>query len=551
MVDEKQVPVTQRQSQDQHTEEETNIQIHDTEQIAAISTQQSGDTHTTPADSNILSKIMEMMGGLNSQMEHITKKIDQNMRKVDGLEENINKNMEKNNQELNDKIDRLEANIYRKMEENFVEINENIMKKVEEKSAEIEGKVVNLENKVTKINEEIDEKIKASAKEIKSNISLEAEHLIVEGLTTIDSRMKEHEDTTKELEGKVNSNMRLLNERYIHTPNYTNIQTHTCTKTPFYYYGDNRTHPKIFITRLKQHMETLHPNANLKINIQGMMKGQAEFWYELIEDKFETLEEFEVLILKQYWSEHSQQKVRFNLFNGKYNEELGISRENYILRKVYNIRYLEPEFNESEMVRYLARHFETDIYNVIITQRIVTLEGLIEYLRGIDDHRTGWRKPIYRDNRQNVNRNYENVNRNRNYDNRQDVNRNYENVNLKPDKNFDHIQNTNKGNENVNQYRNYGNNNYRNYNNAERDYNTRNNNNGQQRKPTYDNQNNQIPQNQEDRKVQDNRRDNRTYAQVTNTNVHRKENGGTHTQADVNKIETMVQINTRPDKSDF
>uniref|UniRef100_V5I9S1 Uncharacterized protein n=1 Tax=Anoplophora glabripennis TaxID=217634 RepID=V5I9S1_ANOGL len=44
------------------------------------------------------------------------------------------------------------------------------------------------------------------------------------------------------------------------------------------------------------------------------------------------------------------------------------------------------------MVKMLARHFEEDIHKVIVTQRIPTIDGLIDYIRSINDYQTGWKK---------------------------------------------------------------------------------------------------------------------------------------------------------------
>ena len=109
----------------------------------------------------------------------------------------------------------------------------------------------------------------------------------------------------------------------------------------------------------------------------------------MVEERIDTFDQFEALFIKQYWGESNQRKIRANLFNGKYTESEGISREKYIIRKIYNIRYLEPKFTEDEMVRYLARHFNDNIHNVIITQRITTFDNLIEYIRNIDEYKTG------------------------------------------------------------------------------------------------------------------------------------------------------------------
>ncbi|KAJ8929970.1 hypothetical protein NQ314_017293 [Rhamnusium bicolor] len=164
------------------------------------------------------------------------------------------------------------------------------------------------------------------------------------------------------------------------------------------------------------------------------MRGDAEFWFQIIDGKFEPFEQFESLFLQKYWGEYNQQRVRH--FNGRYYESDGVSREKYTLRKYCNIRYLEPCFTEPEMVMYLSRHFEDDIHKVIITKRINTMDSLIEYLRTIDDDRR-WRKSTAKCNenrrtnnddnkynfRQNFQQNYRQDNRNQN--NRDNREQNY------------------------------------------------------------------------------------------------------------------------------
>ncbi|XP_023311504.1 putative mediator of RNA polymerase II transcription subunit 29 [Anoplophora glabripennis] len=158
------------------------------------------------------------------------------------------------------------------------------------------------------------------------------------------------------------------------------------------FFGDTRIHPAVFIKKLKKYIETLPSSMNIKNIISSTMKGDADIWYQLIEDKYDTFDEFEQLFISKYWGEYHQQKVRINLINGKYNEKFGSSRERYLMKKIYNIKHLEPKFTENEMVKMLARHFEEDIHKVIVTQRISTIDGLIDYIRSIDDYQTGWKK---------------------------------------------------------------------------------------------------------------------------------------------------------------
>lgn len=408
----------------------------------STSTQDAGDTDTTQhtnttPDTNIMERLLAMMTGMEQKIDDSTKRTEENNKK---LEQKIDDNSKKIEQKLGN-LEHNNKKMERRMEENSKKMEEKFEGTVEEIKLEMNK----FETKITRMHEEIGEEINTQVHkardEIRNELQQDVENLIGDGFTVINKQLAEQDETIKhtlnEQEKRIQQNTQKINA-------LPNITSSTCThsqiysSTELYFYGDARVHPKIFMTRLKQYVSTLHNLTNIKFVIQNTLKGEADFWYQTIEEKYESFEQFENLFLKQYWGEYNQQKVRQNLFNGKYYENSGISRERYILRKLYNIRYLEPKFTENEMVRYLARHFSDDIHNVIIIQRINTLDDLIEYLRGIDDYRTGWRKPAPRedrrdrqeDNRQNrENQNYRNYgNQNRYLENR-GQNRNYNNEN--------------------------------------------------------------------------------------------------------------------------
>ncbi|KAJ8927525.1 hypothetical protein NQ314_019997 [Rhamnusium bicolor] len=133
-----------------------------------------------------------------------------------------------------------------------------------------------------------------------------------------------------------------------------------------------------------------------------------------------------VYFAKNTGGEHNQNRVKTNLFNGKYKDNGGLSREAYIMRKYYNAKHLEPKMDEGEIVKHLSRHFDDDIRRVIVTQRIGTIEGLIEYIRVIDDDRTEWRRLNNRQTYGNNNQNYDKREWNRNYQGNQNQNFRYQ-----------------------------------------------------------------------------------------------------------------------------
>ncbi|KAJ8956046.1 hypothetical protein NQ317_000846 [Molorchus minor] len=216
-------------------------------------------------------------------------------------------------------------------------------------------------------------KINADKEEIRREVQEDIQNLVKDGFlevqkhldnndTMLDNKLKEQD---KKIQENLNKN-RPSQIQYTFTP----INTYQHNKD-LYFYGDDKIHPKIFITRLKYHINRLSAECDIKQEIQSYLCGDTNLWYQMIENKFVNIEQFEQLFLKQYWNEYKQQKVRFNLFN-------------------------EPKFSEIEMIRYLARHFTDDIRNTVITQRINTIEMFIDYLREIDDTQIGWRKTYQR-----------------------------------------------------------------------------------------------------------------------------------------------------------
>ena len=402
---------------------------------------------------------------------------------------------------------------------------------MEERVEGIKGRMDNIEVRMDRITEEVIEdintKVKSATEGIKEEVTQNVENLIVVGFTEIDTRLKRQDETItqniKEQDRKIDDNIKRL-DQLPHTSNSANTYTHTniITKTDeLYYYGDSRMHPKIFITRLQQQLQNTKHNMTIKQFIQEKLRGDAELWFQMVEERIDTFDQFETLFIKQYWGESNQRKIRANLFNGKYTESEGISREKYIIRKIYNIRYLEPKFTEDEMVRYLARHFNDDIHNVIITQRITTFDNLIEYIRNIDEYKTGWKNSTFK-----YNNRYENK-YNERYNSKNTDRQNF-NANNQENRNFETSRNNT-----------YENNNRRSYNNS----------NNRERQDYYrNNQGNGNYENKqvrwEDRQTQGNYGDQRkTYAQINNTNIERQNDSKNLARAsEMNKIEVVPQM---------
>lgn len=164
--------------------EQSNTQIQeDTQtldtQTPGPSTPQAGDTQTTPPnlDTNMFQQLMDMIGGINN-------KLNQNNKTMEKMDRGITKEMRENNARLEDKLEKNKQELEDKLEKNKQELEENLSKKIE-----------NLESRWENFNELITEEINKKVNEATHEIRQEVEHLMVEGLKGVDTRLTQHEES--------------------------------------------------------------------------------------------------------------------------------------------------------------------------------------------------------------------------------------------------------------------------------------------------------------------------------------------------------------------
>ncbi|KAI4462967.1 protein o-mannosyl-transferase tmtc2 [Holotrichia oblita] len=160
--------------------------------------------------------------------------------------------------------------------------------------------------------------------------------------------------------------------------------------------------------------------------VRSSLVADASVWFSVVENSFNTFEEFEALILAKYWSETEHNKIRSNLFMGKFNSQKSNSREQYFINRYTTAQHLTPKLSENEIIRHFARHFDFEINKSVIIQNITTFKEFCEVLRQYDDlykhkstqhthnHTEGY-TPYYR---QNSNQNYKTGNFNTHFNSR-------------------------------------------------------------------------------------------------------------------------------------
>lgn len=348
----------------------------DQENKAGTSTEQAkGDETLQETSANFdMSKLIEQM----SQM--MTQNFDIQNKKIETENKTLTEKIDKTVASLEDKITALHTKL--------VESNISIHEEIRQTNATLNKKLVDsnaaLHTEIDKTNRKLDEVetftqnlereiLEKVNNEVKSKVSIVDEHLI-RSIDVINEKLELETKLTRETIERSNTSTHTIHHVY-----------NTSFENDLIFTGDRKLHPKLFVKILKEETNELPEGKNIRHFIRSKLKGDAETWYSIIEDKYKTVNEFVDLFLNNYWGENYQAKIRENLFNGKYIEYKGCSREKYILRKYSYVQHLEPKMPEVEIVKYFARHFNESIRDVILIQGIDTIEKLLQYLRRLDD----------------------------------------------------------------------------------------------------------------------------------------------------------------------
>ncbi|KAJ8936171.1 hypothetical protein NQ314_012467 [Rhamnusium bicolor] len=343
------------------------------ENVDVSQRQEQGDV-VAPQVLDVAQLMQQITALVANQMAQLTDKISESneilRNKISETNETIareinlvKREMSRENKNLRDQIELTNLNLNTKIDTIAANLEKQILSKVANE----------LHNRVGKLQVEIEH----NRKQIEGKI-MNIDEQYASNLHVINKKLEAEDDNLREQINKIGK------EKMIQ---------YVCSRAPqtemnIVFYGDRRIHPKIFVKNLKEYLETLSEDINVKSYIRNSLKGDAEIWYSIVEDKYETFEEFVAVFLANYLGENHQSKIRENLFNGKYRVNVGLSRERYILKKYNYVRHLEPRMPDSEIVKYFARHFSDNIRDVILIQGIDTIEKMLQYLRRIDDVKT-------------------------------------------------------------------------------------------------------------------------------------------------------------------
>ena len=119
--------------------------------------------------------------------------------------------------------------------------------------------------------------------------------------------------------------------------------------------------------------------------IRRSLRGPAADWWELIQDNIQTINDFQTRFTNRYLCRQTQDRVRNDLEIGFYEAAGNLSKSEYVIRLYNQARMLSDSPREADIVDMFSRHFDRDVQQAVITQRITTIEALVSFL-DIQEH---------------------------------------------------------------------------------------------------------------------------------------------------------------------
>ncbi|KAK9694600.1 hypothetical protein QE152_g33426 [Popillia japonica] len=142
--------------------------------------------------------------------------------------------------------------------------------------------------------------------------------------------------------------------------------------------------PVVFLISIKRVITADTAPIQLYNILRSSLVNDATTWFSVVENTFASFGEFEVLFLSKFLSETEQDKIRSNLYTGKFNAQKGNSREQYFINRYATVRHLTPKLTEKEIIKHFAR-YDFEIHKTVIVQNITTFKDFCEILRQYDD----------------------------------------------------------------------------------------------------------------------------------------------------------------------
>ena len=169
----------------------------------------------------------------------------------------------------------------------------------------------------------------------------------------------------------------------------SNVLNETCSNlnrpnikfTPPKFSGESREKPTKYLKTLKRYITATNVDFDQIIYIitEGL-SGKAATWFEAIESKIRSFDDFEREFRQRFWSRDVQVEWSRKIEYGRYDPEWKTSRLDYASGLWGFSQELDCKYSESDLVKKIGEHFDWDIRYAIRSQSITTQHKIFELL---------------------------------------------------------------------------------------------------------------------------------------------------------------------------
>ncbi|KAK4886864.1 hypothetical protein RN001_003135 [Aquatica leii] len=278
--------------------------------------------------------------------------LDERIQTVRGEIKEVEEKQQEIREEFNQRFEENKKNLELETKRNAIEFKQELIR-IDNENADITKSVMKNEEAIYRLSITVNKELEKNVKKINlemTNKNLELKRLIEE------------------------KNQNAMNGSYIEWKRDKQIMWNGGLE----FGEDGKINPNVFIKNLERNIKRIQDVDMLKTIIRTTMKEGSIVWYQGIEDRFESFEEFKNMFLEKYWGEIEQNKVRELINTEEKERELHaahgrgeialqtVQRDyRYTEEKVKDLekklRTLEIELNSEEQKKEAARNAFQDL----------------------------------------------------------------------------------------------------------------------------------------------------------------------------------------------
>ena len=144
--------------------------------------------------------------------------------------------------------------------------------------------------------------------------------------------------------------------------------------------------PMHFLSELKKYVSvTKTSDEDLPAVFQQCLDKRASQWFYTVEHKIKDVEDFEIHFKERFWNEPIKSALRIRLEAGSYVPSTKKSQIQYAEDMIAEMKELEMNLAEVDMIKKISRHFGPDNSRVVRIQSISQLGQLYDLLQEFDN----------------------------------------------------------------------------------------------------------------------------------------------------------------------